>query len=329
MTNQPPRKVKVLTRLKITEVSAVDRGAGENCRIVLSKRDDNYDPAPLSNAEHARAQLEGRAALRHQEEMEKRAKRDRDDELFNHFLGIFKGTNKSFAAVERGDEADEQDEQTRADELAGDRDDDDSDADTNKSDDGEHHASKVADLLVESGKHPDRRAALDHLLHTAQGAAMLRRLHKHEDSTVMTTSQDKLRALAKSEGVAVICKIMVADQRSYGITQDELVDLISNHERQDGETAAKCFSRHYEADTADGLALRKAVEITKNAPLQDDSEAEKDAAAACRELAKIGAERWPSLTVAQRFARAAETHPELLQKAHKRPSPLTSFPWPR
>jgi hypothetical protein len=36
-----PKKVKVLTRLKITEVSAVDRGAGENCKIVLSKRDDS------------------------------------------------------------------------------------------------------------------------------------------------------------------------------------------------------------------------------------------------------------------------------------------------
>jgi hypothetical protein len=32
-----PRKVKVLRNLKISEVSAVDRGAGENCRIVLRK----------------------------------------------------------------------------------------------------------------------------------------------------------------------------------------------------------------------------------------------------------------------------------------------------
>jgi hypothetical protein len=32
---------KILTRLKITEVSAVDRGAGENVKIVLMKRDDS------------------------------------------------------------------------------------------------------------------------------------------------------------------------------------------------------------------------------------------------------------------------------------------------
>src|SRR5262249_28894913 len=120
----------------------------------------------------------------------------------------------------------------------------------------------------------------------------------------------------------------------YGITQDELVALISDHERQDGESAAKCFSRHYEADTADGLALRKAIEITKSAPLQDDgaAEAEADAAAACAELQKIGKKTWPSLSPSQRFARAAETNSQLLQKAMREPSifsAINSFPFPK
>src|SRR5438477_12992791 len=35
---------KKLTRLRIDEISSVDKGAGENCRIVLMKRD-----APLRN----------------------------------------------------------------------------------------------------------------------------------------------------------------------------------------------------------------------------------------------------------------------------------------
>jgi hypothetical protein len=39
MSEQP--KPKILTRLRIDEVSAVDRGAGERCRIVLAKRDDS------------------------------------------------------------------------------------------------------------------------------------------------------------------------------------------------------------------------------------------------------------------------------------------------
>jgi len=70
-TNQPPRRAKVLTRLKITEVSAVDRGAGENCKIVLSKRDDGPDDNTRREMpEHERRYWEalGATALRHAEE---------------------------------------------------------------------------------------------------------------------------------------------------------------------------------------------------------------------------------------------------------------------
>src|SRR5262249_10021827 len=123
-TNQPPRKVRVLTRLKIGEVSLVDRGAGESCRVLISKRGDDADPPPpLSNAEKARARIEGRMAIRHQEEIEAREKRDRDDAQIEFFRGIFKGeidVIKAFAADARGDEATRDDERTPADELAGD-----------------------------------------------------------------------------------------------------------------------------------------------------------------------------------------------------------------
>src|SRR5262249_22200572 len=221
---KPPKKIRVLTRLKISEVSAVDRRAGENCRVVLSKRDGNYNPEPLSNSEKAKAMLEGRAALRHAEEQAKREQDECDDRsgpLFDKFHKIF-SNKKSYAAVARGDETDMTDEETPADELAGDDSDDDSDADeTNKSDDGEHHASKVANLLVESGKHPDRASALDHLLHTSRGQALLRRMRKsHEDQPMSITSEQKLRDIAKQNGVHVIAKMMVADQRSYGVGQD-------------------------------------------------------------------------------------------------------------
>ena len=44
---------------------------------------------------------------------------------------------------------------------------------------GDHHASKVADLLVESGSFETRKAALAHLLHHKNGAALLRRERAH------------------------------------------------------------------------------------------------------------------------------------------------------
>src|SRR5262249_12349526 len=41
--SEQPKKVKVLTRLRINEVSVVDRGAGEQCKILISKRADDDD----------------------------------------------------------------------------------------------------------------------------------------------------------------------------------------------------------------------------------------------------------------------------------------------
>jgi len=108
-TNQPPRRAKVLTRLKITEVSAVDRGAGENCKIVLSKRDDDASRLNL--------------------------------------VDVF--TGKITAAEALGIHVDKSAEGDEAERVV----DNDGDGDAGGND---HYASKVADLLVESGKHPDR-----------------------------------------------------------------------------------------------------------------------------------------------------------------------------
>src|SRR5262249_35303778 len=53
-------------------------------------------------------------------------------------------------------------------------------------------------------------------------------------------------------------------------------------------------------------------------------------AEACAELQKIGNERWPSLSSAQRFARAAECNPQILKRAYRRPSVFAAgaFPHP-
>jgi hypothetical protein len=41
------RKARVLTNLKISEVSSCDRGAGEGCRVVLTKRDRIFGGYPV------------------------------------------------------------------------------------------------------------------------------------------------------------------------------------------------------------------------------------------------------------------------------------------
>jgi hypothetical protein len=56
--------------------------------------------------------------------------------------------------------------------------DDDGDDDAGTEKQADHHASTVADLLVEAGSFPHRAAALQHLLHKPTGHALLQRMHK-------------------------------------------------------------------------------------------------------------------------------------------------------
>src|SRR5262249_5277484 len=139
MSELPPKKVKVLTRLRIDEVSAVDSGAGKGVKVMLMKRGpdaaDNY--TELSLEERAKAKMIGRTALRDQEDIARRAKQDREDGdvVRNTYRDIFLGkltaaqalgledneageTRKTYAADARGDEADDQDEATPVDEMA-------------------------------------------------------------------------------------------------------------------------------------------------------------------------------------------------------------------
>src|SRR5262249_26786041 len=105
MTEQPPKKAKILTRLRINEVSLVDRGAGEQCRVVISKRDDsNDDNGPVKMPDHERrywAAL-GATALRHAEERYAKEQgagaadhEPADDEPENPFSKIFQGVKIS------------------------------------------------------------------------------------------------------------------------------------------------------------------------------------------------------------------------------------------
>src|SRR5262249_45270462 len=110
-----PRKPKILTRLRISEVSLVDRGAGENCRVVISKRDDGAG----DDFEKWRNEQAAIAARQNEEHL--RAEGEREAQKY--FRGmvmpessaramtrVAEELNKSYAAIARGDEADRNDE---------------------------------------------------------------------------------------------------------------------------------------------------------------------------------------------------------------------------
>jgi hypothetical protein len=121
---------------------------------------------------------------------------------------------------------------------------------------------------------------------------------------------------------------MVEKQSSFGATEHELVALATADaaRRHPGSTPAMAFAKLYE----ESAELRGAIEVAKSAAFEDamSAELERDSRKACEELTAIGKQRWPSLTPAQRFARAAETNPAILARAHRRPGPSTSFAHP-
>jgi hypothetical protein len=194
----------------------------------------------------------------------------------------------------------------------------------------DHHASKVADLLVESGKHPDRQAALDHLLHTADGAAMLRRLRKqHEESNSMsTTPEQKLSDLVKRAGITAVAAQIVKADSAFSIDEHTLTQLTIEHAKREHPqlTDAQAFAKVFSAQDEGGIVLRKAFQVVKAAVHTADVN---DSAAACRELEAIGRRDWPGLSSHQQFAKAFEAHPELARRAHRRPSAGSSFPFPK
>src|SRR5262249_788879 len=158
-----------------------DGGAGEKCRVTISKRDDtDADRSPLTPAETARAKMEGRAALRQLKEARARDEDEHEDERINtlHDILTKRVTVEELYGVAKSAEGDE------AEGLIT---------------EPKHHASHAADLLVESGSHGTREEAL--LLHNPRGAALLRRLHKYQDTPMPINLSD----VVKNHGIVALC----------------------------------------------------------------------------------------------------------------------------
>src|SRR5262249_733740 len=261
------------------------------CRVVLSKRDDGH-VEPLSPAEIARAKAIGRWTLNDHEEMEARAKRDKDDADFQRYFDLFKGRTTVLDIY--GVEKKNGDDQVFCPEC------------------GKFHAAGT--------KHP-----------VSPPQPLAETQKSNPSPEVPMDKKTNLAELAKRAGVVAIAKAIVDEDHSFGITEPELTDLVIAEAKKNHPelTDAQAFAKVYSEQSEGGVVLRRAFQVAKNSAYQGalDS-AEKDAAAACAELTKIGKDRWPSLTPAQRFARAFETNPELAKRAHRRPSVFGAYPHP-
>jgi hypothetical protein len=203
-----------------------------------------------------------------------------------------------------------------ADDDRGRDDDDDDNGDIEKA---EHVAGTVADLLVESGRFPHRTAALDHLLNSPRGNALLARLHKAEahtgkDHSTMDRTTE-LRDIAKAGGIVAVAKAITDTNRSYGITEHEFVELATEHAKaQHPElTEAQAFAKLYQIPEIWRCCdLLKSMPFHANVtPMLVGGEANRggdvnpnDPSEAIEQLKQLGRDRWPTASEAQQFERA-------------------------
>jgi hypothetical protein len=224
------------------------------------------------------------------------------------------------------------------DDLRNDDRDDERDTDTEKGDAiTEHPIIHLARLLVASGKFSDHGAALHHVLNTSHGAALLHRTRTHKaekESQSMTSHTEFVRDVVKQYGVAALCKSMVQDQKSYGLTEHQLVDLITEEAQTTHSELSKAaaFSKLYTEASERGRTLRNAVSVAKAAQFDafsvvplvaggEDTRDLSDESEAIEQLKLLGADKWPSASALEQFERAI-TDPanrELTAKAHRRP----------
>jgi hypothetical protein len=177
-------------------------------------------------------------------------RKELDDRETSRFTGAtYPRTRRSFLEV--------------LEDLVDDDESDDDDDDVEKQ--ADHHASTVADLLVESGRFPDRPAALHHLLNKPSGQAFLARLHKAAE-TEKESNMDSFEKMVKDRGIVAVAKAMVDEDRSYGLTETEFVTLATEDavRKFPGEkTADRAFTRMFTDNGADGLAIRRAHRVVR------------------------------------------------------------------
>jgi hypothetical protein len=159
--------------------------------------------------------------------------------------------------------------------------------------------------------------------------------------------KDTFLSIMKSAGIAATCAQIVA-KGSTSISEEEICSAVGKIavERWPELSESQAFSRIYTASSEEARVLQKAIAIAKLSPfdirptmvggLDATHEAnDSEQSEASRQLAdmaeKLRAASATPLSADQAFARVF-TDPKnavLAAKAHRRPSPTTTFPMPR
>ena len=175
----------------------------------------------------------------------------------------------------------------------------------------QHLVSTIADLLVEGGAAPHRKAALHHLLFHPRGAELVRRLSKKQKETQAMTynRSEELTSIIKQYGPVALAKYLVENGPS-GLSEHEFTAMVETWAKANGIT----FVKLYTAMDDTGLAIRRATQVLKGfstaGPVREavaSGSAYDQLMVKANELQK----REPHLSREQSFAKAYQQNPEL------------------
>jgi hypothetical protein len=285
---------RILTKLRIDEVSAVDRGAGRGVKVILMKRQEAARP-PRYDEFLKLLKGEGDAA-----DMGKR----RGDPNYRSVATGATYPKDRVPDVIDDDENDDEEED---------------DMDINKADRGGAHdlAGRLVQHLTEALDAKRER----HGFAKAQPAK-----EQPVDSILQIMKSGGIGATC----AAIVAKGSTTITEHELV---EAVTAVA-HDRHSDLSPAQAFSKIYSAATDEARCLRDAINITKNTQPSvisgGDLRDAGDAAAAMDQLREIGRRMAPTATPEKQFSVAFEDpkNVALALRAHQRPAPVTSFPHP-
>jgi hypothetical protein len=236
-----------LTKLRIDEVSAVDRGAGEDCKILLRKRDQNA-VAKAINALKTSVGL-----ILDDSDIDDATKRSELAETFGQFESYLdRNVAGSEALSKRPLERAERERREKfAKIFAGKADDDDGD-DVAKAETGAKH-------LVER--------LLEHAHDALDRHRKLRGYEKSATNKESSTMDDNLTSISKShDDLMSFCKRAVEAGEPGGVSENTLVEAVTKiaAERFPGMSADAAFTKMWTASSPEAVLLRKTARLCRD-----------------------------------------------------------------
>jgi hypothetical protein len=303
---------RILTKLRIDEVSAVDAGAGDGVKIVLMKRD--------SDRPRSKPHLE--RYLRRLRKFENIFLKQRDDQEVSTTGAVYP--------------------RSRSDVIGDDRDRDDEEDDLMTDNIGKAHRDRGA------GPHGLTGALLEHLHDRLERR---REQHGYQKSA-KEEPMDTVHSIMKDGGIAGVCAQIVAKGSTTVSEHElvDAASKVA-HERYPELSSAQAFAKIYSDGGEEGRVLRQAVNVAKaslaetmlgpglpvqvvggpRAMLDAANNDQSDVEQARAELMRIGRKQYPRSSENEIFERAFSDprNATTVARLYQRPTPSSIYPMPR